>query len=96
MSKVDNTSVPDKVRCQSCGMPLSASFGNFGTCADGTSHPEFCNICYTQGEFVNPQQTLKEMITSSIQNMVSEVGMPEQQASDLANSFIPTLKRWRK
>jgi len=85
----------DKTRCQSCGMPLSKAFGNHGTLADGQMHDEYCNICFHQGNFVKPDQTLAEMIASSIENMVNEVGMPRAQAEQLANSFIPTLKRWQ-
>ncbi|TQV73988.1 transcriptional regulator [Aliikangiella marina] len=82
-------------RCQSCGMPMSAEFGNFGTEADGASNFEFCSICYQSGHFVNPNQTLAEMIASSVDNMTCELGMPVDQATQLANDFIPTLKRWR-
>ena len=84
-----------KVRCQSCGMPIDESFGNLGTSADGSFHSEYCNICFKNGEFVLPDQTLEAMIESSIENMVSEIGMPKEQAAQLANDFIPTLKRWK-
>ncbi len=62
----------NKIRCQSCGMPLAESFGNFGTNADGSSAVEFCNICYREGAFNNPNQTLDEMIQSSIENMTAD------------------------
>lgn len=84
----------DKKRCQSCGMPIADSFGNLGTMADGSFNSVYCNICFVDGDFANPQQTLQEMIASSIDNMVNEIGMPKAQAVELANSFIPTLKRW--
>ena len=86
----------NKIRCQSCGMPLSESFGNVGTNADGSSAVEFCNICYREGAFNNPNQTLDEMIQSSIENMTADQNMPLEKATELANSFIPPLKRWRK
>jgi hypothetical protein len=35
------------------------------------------------------------MIESSIENMTTELQMPLEQATNLANSFIPTLKRWQ-
>lgn len=31
---------------------------------------------------------------SAIKQMTEEFGMPTEQATELANSFIPTLKRW--
>jgi hypothetical protein len=86
----------NKMRCQSCGMPLSETFGNLGTNPDGTNTSEYCNICYKNGDFTNPNQTLDEMIQSSIGNMTADLNMPTERAAELANSFIPTLKRWQK
>lgn len=85
----------EKIRCQSCGMPLSETFGNLGTNSDGSNNWEYCSFCFQKGGFVNPDQTLEEMIASSIENMTSDLGMPLEQASQLANSFIPNLKRWQ-
>ncbi len=85
----------NKIRCQSCGMPLSEEFGNLGTNADGTNAPEYCIFCFKGGNFTNPDQTMEEMIQSSIENMTNDLQMPEEQAANLANSFIPTLKRWQ-
>ncbi len=85
----------DKIRCQSCGMPISKEFGNLGTNADGTNTEEFCSICFANGEFTNPNQTMEEMIQSSIENMTTDLQIPLEQATNLANSFIPTLRRWQ-
>ena len=84
----------NKTRCQSCGMPLSEEFGNLGTNADGTTTSEYCAFCFADGRFTNPDQTLDEMIQSSIENMTTDLNMPREKASELANSFIPTLRRW--
>jgi hypothetical protein len=85
----------EKIRCQSCGMPLSETFGNLGTNADHSKTWEYCSFCFQNGGFTNPSQTLEEMIASSIENMTTDVGMPLDKATELANSFIPTLKRWQ-
>ena len=85
----------EKIRCQSCGMPLSEEFGNLGTNADGSRTWEYCCICFQKGEFTNLNQTLEEMIQSSIENMTADVGFSLEKATELANSFIPTLKRWQ-
>jgi hypothetical protein len=86
----------NKSRCQSCGMPLSADFGNLGTNTDNSKTGEYCSFCFQNGEFTNPAQTLEEMINSSIENMTADLNMPREQAINLANSFIPTLRRWQK
>ncbi len=85
----------DKQRCQSCGMPLSEAFMNFGTNEDGSSSDQFCTFCFQNGKFTNPAQTLDEMIKSSIENMTGELGMPLEKATELANTVIPPLGRWR-
>ena len=85
----------DKIRCQSCGMPISKEFENLGTNVDGTYNEEYCSICFADGGFAQPNQTMEEMISSSIDNMTGELNMPHEQATNLANSFIPTLKRWQ-
>lgn len=76
-------------------MPLSKEFGNFGTHSDGTFSEEYCSICFVDGTFTQPDQTMEEMIASSIDNMTNELAMPADQATKLATSFIPTLKRWQ-
>jgi len=86
----------NKTRCQSCGMSLSADFGNKGTNADGTKIDEYCSFCFQNGEFTAPDQTLEEMINSSVENMTADLNMPPEKAAELANSVIPTLKRWQK
>ncbi|HJS50848.1 MAG TPA: zinc ribbon domain-containing protein [Pyrinomonadaceae bacterium] len=85
----------EKPRCQSCGMPLSADFGNYGTDAAGSPVSEYCVFCYKDGGFTNPNQTVEEMIASSVENMTGDLGMPLEQATQLANSVIPSLKRWQ-
>lgn len=86
----------EKIRCQSCGMPLSDEFGNFATNADGSKFAEYCIFCFANGEFTNPHQTLAEMIRSSIENMTTDLNMPPDRATELANSVIPKLNRWKQ
>lgn len=82
-----------KLRCQSCGMPMAEGF--FGTNADGSESQEYCKFCWQNGEFTNPNQTLQQMIDLSVENMTQELKMPEPQARTLANEYIPKLKRWQ-
>lgn len=76
-------------------MPLSDAFANFGTAEDGSPVSEYCMFCFKDGGFAIPDQTLDEMIESSIDNMTGDLGMPLEQATELANRVIPTLKRWQ-
>jgi hypothetical protein len=76
-------------------MPISKEFGNLGTNTDGTNTEEFCSGCFADGGFTQPKQTMEEMIASSIENMTGDLNMPVEKATELANSFIPTLRRWQ-
>ncbi|HLL60624.1 MAG TPA: zinc ribbon domain-containing protein [Candidatus Nitrosocosmicus sp.] len=83
-----------KMRCQSCGMPLGDNF--YGTNRDSSFSTEYCKFCFKNGEFVNPNQTLEEMIELSINNMTNELNFSLETAQKLANQFIPQLNRWKK
>ncbi|MEQ1603714.1 MAG: zinc ribbon domain-containing protein [Pyrinomonadaceae bacterium] len=50
----------EKVRCQSCGMPIEASFNNLGTNAAGSPVSAYCMFCYKDGSFTNPEQSVDE------------------------------------
>ncbi|HRN95831.1 MAG TPA: zinc ribbon domain-containing protein [Candidatus Levybacteria bacterium] len=82
------------IRCQSCGMPLGDGF--FGTEKDQSETQEFCKFCYQDGEYVQPDLQMEDMVQMSINNMVESEGMDLAQAESLANQFIPNLKRWKK
>ena len=82
------------IRCQSCGMPLGDGF--FGTEKDQSETQEFCKFCYQDGEYVQPDLQMEDMVQMSINNMVESEGMDLAQAESLANQFVPNLKRWKK
>lgn len=84
----------DKVRCQSCGMPISAEFQNLGTEIDGTSSDQYCGYCYQRGAFTSPGQTVDEMVASSIDFMTKNMGFDRDQATRMSNDVIRGLKRW--
>ena len=84
----------EKERCQSCGMPIEASFNNFGTDADGSPVSEYCMFCYQNGAFTNPTQTVDEMVQSSIDFMTGTMDFTPEQATQMSNDVIRTLKRW--
>jgi hypothetical protein len=80
--------------CQSCGMPLQNE-SDFGTNADGSPNHEYCNYCFQNGAFTQPEITKDEMIEKVAGMMVAMNIMPEDQAKSLVTTFIPTLKRWQ-
>ena len=85
----------EMARCQSCGMPISEEFKNFGTESDGSPVSEYCMFCYKDGGFAKPEQTVEEMVQSSIDFMTANLGFSEEQATQMSNDVIPKLKRWQ-
>lgn len=81
--------------CQSCGMPMNMS-DCFGTNADRTQNNDYCCHCFYNGEFTNPNITLEEMIDLVVSIMIEKAKISEGQARQIAESFIPTLKRWKE
>ena len=85
----------DKPRCQSCGMPLSDEFKNFGTEGDGSPASEYCMFCYQNGGFTNQDETVNGMVQSSIDFLTSNLGFSEEQATQMSNDVIRKLRRWQ-
>lgn len=83
----------NKIRCQSCGMPLGIGF--YATNSDGTASNEYCKMCFENGQFREPNLTLEEMKGRSVANMIDDLRMERSEAETLANTVIPTLKRWQ-
>jgi len=80
--------------CQSCSMPLEKP-EDFGTDERGFRINDYCYHCYQNGNFASPDMTLQQMIDLSIDCMIKIANVPEEQASNIATNFIPTLKRWK-
>ena len=84
-----------KQRCQSCGMPIDEAAANFGTEADGSSASEYCTFCYKGGSFTNPDQSVDQMVASSVDFMTENLGFSAAEATELSNNVIRKLKRWQ-
>ncbi len=82
----------ERPRCQSCGMALGPGF--YGTNASGSENKEYCRFCFQKGGFTRPDLTLSGMIQLSVLNMTQDLQMSSDDARKLAESVIPTLKRW--
>ena len=80
--------------CQSCGMPL-AKPEDFGTDLTGYRINDYCNYCFANGAFSDPESTMQRMIDRSVDILVRKQIMPAAQARTLMSEVIPRLKRWR-
>jgi len=80
--------------CQSCGMPMENE-EVLGTKADGSKNKDYCQYCYKNGKFLDPNITLEQMIDLVAGFMAKELNIPGNQAKEIAKESIPQLKRWR-
>ncbi|WBF52540.1 zinc ribbon domain-containing protein [Macrococcoides canis] len=85
--------------CQSCGMPLLLHGEDVrGTEVDGTKSNNYCNFCYLNGTFIEPDITMDEMLIrgkAAIRN-----GKGNTIMKWMMITFYPmqlrNLKRWKK
>lgn len=77
--------------CQSCGIPVNE--GIYGTKKDGTTNKDYCNHCYLDGDFT-ADVTMEEMLDICVPNIARIRGISEEDAREMMEELIPTLKRW--
>ena len=82
--------------CQSCGFPLKRDTQGGGTEADGSISPQYCSMCYKDGEFLSPSYVTdaKSMQRYCIQQMRDDGINPI--FAFIATRTIPGLARWKK
>jgi len=69
----------------------------FGKNADGSKNEDYCCYCFPNGAFVNPDETLDEMIETCIPHMVEGGVCPDEvSARQMLSQQLPYLKRWKK
>ena len=67
---------------------------DFGTNSDGTINKEYCQFCFKEGQFNDEGITMEQKIAKNI-TIAKEMGIPEDQAKQMAENIIPKLKRWQ-
>lgn len=80
--------------CQSCGMPFTKA-EDFGTTAEGFRQNDYCQFCFSDGKFLEPESTLDEMINQVVPRTVAATGMKAATVRYLTELTLPLLKRWR-
>lgn len=83
-----------KIICQSCGMPMKKE-EDFGTKKDGARSKDYCTFCFQNGKFSDEGITLEQKIDKLVKIAVSQLGMTEEQAREMASTLLPSLKRWK-
>lgn len=81
-----------KQMCQSCGRPLKDDIK--GTETDGSLSEKYCNLCYANGAFIDPDITLEEMQVICV-NAMKDMHFPGFLARRIAKNQLPQLERWK-
>lgn len=80
--------------CQSCSMPMRQDVLK-GREKDGSINEKYCNLCYQDGEFKNPNLSVEQM-----QKIVEDVLCNKRHwpagLARFAATQIPRLERWYK
>ena len=79
--------------CQSCSMPLRRA-EDCGTNKDGSKNQEYCHFCFVDGKFTNPELTLDQQI-EKMAGTAAKMNIPQDAARKMAQTILPTLKRWQ-
>ena len=87
---------PEGTFCQSCGMYLANDEDRAQT-ADGTPETDWCKWCVEDGELVNPEESMEELIERCAPYMVESGSFKTvDEAASLLGVVLPQLKRWRE
>ena len=88
-----STEEPKGPFCQSCAMPMQKP-EDFGLNADRSQNNEYCQYCFKDGKFTEPDITMDQMIEKCA-GIMKQMQIPEEQIEQ-TRQFIPMLKRWQK
>lgn len=80
--------------CQSCAMPLTAD--NCGTNADGSASTTYCQYCYQNGEFTQPNLTFVEMKQIGLKGIAADNSTNAFKKFLLKLSYGPLLKKMKR
>ncbi len=81
--------------CQSCGMPMGQDQSKYGLEKDGTKSNDYCNFCYTNGEFTK-NVTMEQMIQTVAPFITAfNSNVTRESVETMLREKLPTLKRWK-
>jgi len=87
--------------CQSCGSYFPNDASIRGTNKDSSMSDDYCKYCLINGEYGKPDETMEEMIESSLPWRLKSESMPdgypdaETARAEMTKQFS-ALKRWEK
>ncbi|MCL2756031.1 MAG: helix-turn-helix domain-containing protein [Firmicutes bacterium] len=95
-----NVFFKEEQKCQSCSWHLS-NFEYLGLNEDGTIHGEYCAQCLQKGKFddqFTPEAIINMIVEEGLDfyNTDHKTNYTKEQAREVLNQVLPTLKRWKQ
>ena len=82
--------------CQSCGLPFNEQHQQFIAKESDGSDSIYCNLCYQDGKFTNPDIALDDFIESLVPHLTGELRLgSEAEVRNQLGELLPTLERWK-
>ena len=75
-------------------MPLKKDEQGGGTNKDGSKSKIYCSLCYSEGEFLNPEIDTVKKMQDFVKGKMKEMGFPGFIAGFFTKG-IPKLLRWK-
>ncbi len=75
-------------------MPMGKTMEKAGTEAGGSKSADYCNLCYKDGKFTQPDMTAEKM-QAFVKGKLKEMRIPGFMTGMFTKN-IPKLKRWAK
>jgi len=75
-------------------MPFDDAHKGFITKEKDGTDSVYCTYCYKDGEFIDPNATIQDMIEMAVPYLAHKIGA--EAARKQMEECIPTLARWRK
>jgi NAD-dependent SIR2 family protein deacetylase len=83
-----------EAQCQSCGMTFDKKHQKFIAKEQDGSASIYCSYCYKDGEFLEPEATMNDMIEVAVPYFTQKMGS-EQEARAYLTEVIKNLSRWK-
>ncbi|AVH75387.1 zinc ribbon domain-containing protein [Weissella koreensis] len=83
--------------CQSCGMPIE-HLEDFGTNSNGIRNREYCNYCFENGKFNDPNLTIDDMIKINLDGLDHNPNIGYLKRFVLKKMYpknLAKMKRWQ-
>ena len=82
-------------QCQSCGMTFDKEHKKFIAKEKNGSDSIYCTYCYQDGEFIEPNSTMEDMIEVAVPHFTEKLGN-EEAARKYMTKVVSGLSRWKK